>query len=158
MSNLPRGIGRAWLEQFARERGDETFRRMWLLEQRGYYRETQAAFQPGYIEYRPYADYLPTITLYPDGKVVGRGNKQFPINCDAPEGERDRIYNFDDDDVRQFDRWIEQVRMPNPWDRVKKFREDVKAWGCLILILGILYLVSSVVVNFVSDLLGLHWH
>ena len=156
--DIPKGINPSWLSQFARERGDETFRRMWLLEQRGFFRETKASFQPGSIQYEPYAEYLPTILLYPDGKVVGIRTKGHPINPDGPEGERDRIYNFGEGDAQQFDRWITQIAMPSPWQRMKKFRDDVRSWGCLIILFSFLYFLSSVVVDFVSRILGLHWH
>lgn len=152
--DLPKGVSRSWLSAFARERGEETFRRMWLLEQRGFFRETKAAFQPGSIQYEPYAESLPTILLYPDGKVVGIRTKGHPINPDGDEGERDRIYNLEDADIQQFDRWIGQIAMPNPWQRMKKFRDDVRAWGCLIILLGIGWLISSVVLDFLSSLLG----
>lgn len=150
----PNGISLSWLAEFATERGEETFRRMWLLEKRGFYRETNASFQGDAIHLEPYAKHLPRIILYPDGKVVAFGNVDCRINPDGEEFDQDRIRNDDEADVKRFDRWIASVPMPSPWQRTKKFRDDVTAWGCLIIFFGGLYAVVSFLTKVLGDLLG----
>jgi hypothetical protein len=152
---LPDGVSLSWLAQFARERGEETFRRLWLLEKHGYFRRPNS-FDGGALELEPYAPHLPKIFLYPDGKVVAIGNVDCRINPDADQFEQDRIDNLEAADIERFDRWIQQVPLPNTWQRMKKFRDDVTAWGCLILLLGISYVVGTLLIRFISDLLGFH--
>jgi hypothetical protein len=150
---LPDGVTLSWLAQFARERGEETFRRLWLLEKHGYFRRPNS-FDGGAMELDPYDDHLPRIFLYPDGKVVAIGNVDCRINPDADPLEQDRIDNLEAADAERFDRWIQMVRLPNPWQRMRKFRDDVTSWGCLIIMLGVLYIVSSLIIDVASRILG----
>lgn len=141
--------------EIIRARGDETFRRLHALEQKGYRRDRSVSFAGDALWYVHPRKGQPKIILYPDGKVVATGsNSPHSINPEAAEGERDRIFNLDDEDAHLFDQWISSVREPTPWQRTQVFREELGAWGCIILLMLGSYALVSWFLNVAKSILG----
>lgn len=113
-------------------RQDETFRRMHKLYKKGYRIDWDRscggdAFwfdHPGHE-----ARAAPALILYADGKVVTRGGSM--VLNPGEKDDRDRIYNYEPSDDRQFDRWLETVEMPNWREQTAVDRERL-IWvpGC----------------------------
>ena len=111
----------------------ETFRRIHRLIKRGYridwsVTDVEDAF---WLEHPGGA---PKLILYSDGMVVAI-NETAILSPSAKE-DRDRIYNADVSDTREFDRWLSAVRLPTWKERTAADREKY-IWqpGCIIVLI-----------------------